>query len=91
MHRDLATERKHSTYFDALRVGRAMGAKFVIPTHFGTRFPLFPLRGEYRAPHTSPAVDLMSIRMSDLHQQQLDSPLCRDIFHRLLTMFIDTR
>ena len=76
-----AVKNKHSTYADAVRMGRAMNAGFTIVTHFSTRNRWYPFLEEYWTSLATPAVDLMSIRMSDLHNQQLDSASCRNVFH----------
>lgn len=67
---------KHSTYFEAVRVGELMNAQFTIVTHFSTRYSLdaLLLRDSFAA--TCPAVDLMSVKLSDLNRQLLDSELC---------------
>ena len=76
-----AVRMKHSTYSDAIRMGKAMNADFTVVTHFDTRNPNFSLRNRYWTSLTTPAVDLMSIRISDLQRQQLDSASCRNVFN----------
>ncbi len=73
-------EFRHSTYLDAVKVGRAMEAGFTIVTHFSTRNELLPLHNKNWTLGVTPAFDFMSVRMSDLMHQQLDSSSCRNVF-----------
>lgn len=69
-----ARKRNHSTYSDAMRIGRAMNAHFTITTHFSSRQWWAPMLKQHRVKKMAPAVDFMTVRLSDLHDQQLDSP-----------------
>lgn len=65
--------RNHCTYSDAVKIGQAMNAKFTITTHFSARAWWFPMMKRYWKPGVTPAIDLMTVRLSDIHSQQLDS------------------
>ena len=65
-----ANRKTHSTYFEAVDVSRAMNASFTIITHFA--MPFFPLQMK-PVDRIVPAVDLMSIRLSDIESHRLDS------------------
>lgn len=71
---DEARKRNHSTYSDVMRVGRAMNSHFTITTHFSNRQWWAPMHRQHRVKNMAPAVDFMTVRLSDLHDQQLDSP-----------------
>lgn len=74
---------EHSTYSEALATAREMNAGFTLVTHFSSRFSRSPLVHGRLSKLSTPAVDLMSVRISDIHQQKLDSVTSRDIFRSL--------
>jgi ribonuclease Z len=69
-----ARKRRHCTYSDARRIAHAMNAEFTITTHFSARRWWAPLLGQNLRERMIPAVDFMTVRLSDLHEQLLDSP-----------------
>ena len=82
--REEALERKHCTYSDAVRIGRKTNAGFTILTHFSPRHEMFPLKKRYSAPLTAPAIDFMSVRISDIREQCLDSHSARNVQKEVL-------
>jgi ribonuclease Z len=69
-----ARKRRHCTYSDARRIALAMNAEFTITTHFSTRGWWLPMFRGNMVQRMIPAVDFMTVRLSDLHEQLLDSP-----------------
>lgn len=74
---------RHSTYREAVRVSKAMNASFTVLTHFATKNTLLSLK-ERMPRGIIPAVDFMSIRLSDIQGQHLDSLESR-FAHRAIT------
>ena len=75
---------RHCTYSEAVEMGVAMKANFTLTTHFTPRSSWFPLMAKYRAHGTSPAFDFMTVRLSDISNQQLDSVSCSKVFNSLV-------
>lgn len=73
---DEARKTKHCTYSEAVRVGRAMNAGFLITTHFSVRSWFFPMLRQYWRSGVTPAMDFMTVKLSDVQEQQLDSNSC---------------
>ena len=78
-----AKAQKHSTYREAIMVGKVMNAGFTILTHFSRRFVKYPLTIYEWPQRTAPAVDFMSFRLSDLQSLKLDSPSCRGVLKQI--------
>lgn len=72
--------RHHSSYYEALQVGRDMRAGFTLVTHFGYSCKASSFGKRNWAKFAAPTVDLMSVRISDLHQQKLDYVSSRNVF-----------
>lgn len=71
-----AKQKAHSTTSEAIRIGQAAGAQHVVLTHFSQRYPKMPVLetatdsdGHY--PDVLTAIDMLSLRFSELHQPQL--------------------
>lgn len=78
-----AVERNHCIYSEAVRVGQAMKARFTITTHFSARSWWFPMVRRYARQGVSPAVDFMTVRLSDVQEQQLDSYSSSNALHAI--------
>ena len=65
----------HCNYPEAIDISKAMNAYFTILTHINYQYK-YPFE---HVPGVVPAVDLMSVRISDLHRHQLDSRESRAI------------
>lgn len=78
-----ALERNHCTYPEAVRVAQAMKAQFTVTTHFSSSAWWFPMIKRYARKWVSPAVDFMTVRLSDLHEQQLDSASSSSALHAI--------
>lgn len=83
-----ALERNHCTYPEAVRVGQAMNAQFTITTHFSARSWWFPMIRRYAREGVAPAVDFMTVRLSDLQQQKLDSSSSCSALHSIAHIHI---
>lgn len=81
-----AKHRNHCTYSEAVKVGQAMDAGFTITTHFSTRSWWFPLLRQYWRPGVTPGVDMMTVRLSDIHKQKLDSASSRTALNDIAQM-----
>ena len=79
---------RHCTYSQAVDAGADMNAKFTLTTHFSTRQTWFPLSAKYKKRGTSPAIDFMTLRLSDLRDQLLDSDSCWDVFKTLSDSYV---
>lgn len=81
-----AKQKAHSTTSEAIRVGRAAGAQHVVLTHFSQRYPKMPVLDgaetvtDGHNPDVLTAIDMLSLRFSELHQPQL-----MDICTQLMT------
>ena len=80
-----AEKTRHSTYSDVVDISKKMNAKFTIMTHFSRTGPLHSLWKTHRAAGVIPGVDLMSVRLSDLHKQKLSSPESTEVFNSIAT------
>ncbi len=68
---DIALER-HCLYSEAVRASKECNADFTAITHFSNAETLFPLT-EPNEPSIVPAVDFMSLKLSDIARHHLDS------------------
>lgn len=57
-----ARKKKHSTTSEAIEVGRAMGAKFTLLTHFSQRYAKIPLFNDKFSASVGIAFDNMRVR-----------------------------
>lgn len=81
-----AKQKAHSTTSEAIRIGRAADAQHVVLTHFSQRYPKMPVLDgaetttDGHNPNVLTAIDMLSLRFSELHQPQL-----MDICSQLMT------
>ena len=87
---DEARRRNHCTYTDAMRVASAMKAQFTITTHFSTRGWWMPMLRRNMVRGMTPAVDFMTVRLSDLPDLHLDAPSSCAALHSIAHILADT-
>ncbi|KAJ0405536.1 hypothetical protein ATCC90586_003381 [Pythium insidiosum] len=77
---DDASSKAHSTTSEALQIGSAANAQHIVLTHFSQRYPKMSSMLT-SSPHTDAmsAVDLLSLRFSELRRQAALMPICQQI------------
>jgi len=77
--------KKHSTFTEAIQIGRAMEAKFILLTHFSARYAKFPLLDEIEnEENVGIAFDNMVLRPDDYQQIRLIYPALKVMFQKEL-------
>lgn len=79
--------RKHGHLNGAIATSDAMFAKFLLLTHFAPQYPLLPFEylPEKYASKLSPAVDFLSVSLSDLHKLPILMTTLEEIYSNKLT------
>ncbi|KAK3368244.1 hypothetical protein B0H63DRAFT_488118 [Podospora didyma] len=78
-----AIAKKHSTMSEALDVGRQMGARKILLTHFSQRYPKLPTVSEDHSAGGVPtlfAFDYMSVQLQDFTKAEAFIPALRELF-----------
>ena len=87
---DRAKKFHHSTFSGVVDISKRMNAESTIVTHFSTRDPLHSLQLNCSAAGIIPAVDFMSVKISDLHKHKLDSVESRKVFNSIVRWIIQS-
>ncbi|KAJ0405537.1 hypothetical protein ATCC90586_003382 [Pythium insidiosum] len=75
-----AKSKAHSTTAEALEVGKAANAQHIVLTHFSQRYPKMPaIDSATTESDAMSAMDLLSLRFSDLHRQASLMDVCMQI------------
>ncbi|TMW55303.1 hypothetical protein Poli38472_013194 [Pythium oligandrum] len=74
-----AKQKDHSTTAEAMAVGQKAHAKHLILTHFSQRYPKMPALDASGLDDAMCAMDLLSLRFSDLHRMASRMELCMQI------------
>jgi len=75
--------KKHSTYSEAIEVGKEMNAKFTLLTHFSQRYSKSPLLWEMEGePNVGIAFDNLVVNPDNLEQLPYLYPGLKQIFHK---------
>ncbi|GLE03814.1 hypothetical protein PINS_up012725 [Pythium insidiosum] len=75
-----ASTKAHSTTIEALDVGRAANAQHIVLTHFSQRYPkVSSMLNSSPGSDAMTAVDLLSLRFSELGRHAALMPICQDI------------
>ncbi|GLE07033.1 hypothetical protein PINS_up016902 [Pythium insidiosum] len=75
-----ASTKAHSTTVEALDVGRAANAQHIVLTHFSQRYPkVSSMLNSSPGSDAMTAVDLLSLRFSELGRHAALMPICQDI------------
>ena len=83
---EVARER-HSFYGEAVRASKACNASFTAITHFSELFSPYSLK-KPPTPLVVPAVDFMSLKLSDIQRHRLDSIECAHVFNSIQRMIV---
>lgn len=75
-----AVAKNHSTTGEAITVGRTMGAKNIILTHFSSRYPVLPVISEDFDSRVAIAFDFLRFRLSEVSMLPPLIPLLRAVF-----------
>jgi len=75
-----AVLKMHSTVSEAIGIGRKMGAKFTMLTHFSQRYAKVPKISGDLDPNVGIAFDNMSLGLSDLWKVPLMYPTLKSMF-----------
>lgn len=76
-----AAMKRHSTTSQALNVGKRMGAKFILLTHFSQRYAKVPKLGDQKDEKKAGlAFDNMTVKFSDLNILPLIRPALSELF-----------
>ena len=78
---------RHSFYGEAVRASKACNASFTAITHFSEFSSPFSLKKPL-TPLVVPAVDFMSLKLSDIQRHRLDSIECACVFNSIERMIV---
>jgi len=82
--------KKHSTYSEAIEIGKEMNAKFTLLTHFSQRYSKSPLLWEMEGePNVGIAFDNLVVNPENLEQLPYLYPGLKQIFHKDFTEMQD--
>ncbi|KAE8745397.1 hypothetical protein FOCC_FOCC007945 [Frankliniella occidentalis] len=80
----MAKQARHSTTKDAIAVGKMMGAKQIILTHFSKRYPAIPcIQNIEHTSNVSVAFDFLQCHLSDFHHL----PKLNDCYKKVFASF----
>ena|SRR3990167_5289937 len=78
-----AVSKKHCTTEEAITVGNAMNAKYIVLTHFSQRYPKIPVLPSDSSANIGIAFDFMTLRLNWLDDLVKILPQTQDLFKEL--------